>query len=465
MTDPVPGPAIEFRPPVPAIPADHPSFLRFLSAARTNALQIWPAAAYEEPALVHRSLGRTRVLMNAAEGIARVLLDNPANYRRSPASIRILRPIVGNGLLLSEGEAWRHQRRTIAPRMLPVLSRHIADSATRAAARLGSALGAPVDLLRVMQELALDVAGRSMFSLETADHQAAMRGLLTHYAEKLARPHLLDMILPPHLTSPRDLARRRFSTEWMGLIERMMAPRLAEPEAAVPRDLFDLLRAARDPETGAAFDRAALRDQTATMIAAGHETTGVTLFWALYLLANAPGAQDWVAAEVAEADLSPEAVGTTLPLLVRTRSVVQEALRLYPAAATLIRQAVGPDEVAGVRIPKGALVFISPWVLHRHAALWRQPHDFVADRFLGAAPERFAYLPFGAGPRVCVGAQFALAEATIILAAMIQAFTVRMADARPVLPVSVVTTQPDAAPGFFLAPRTASAPRHARPDR
>jgi cytochrome P450 len=134
---------------------------------------------------------------------------------------------------------------------------------------------------------------------------------------------------------------------------------------------------------------------------------------------------------------------------------VQEALRLYPPAYTIVRQARADDNAGGIAVPAGTIVFIAPWVLHRHRRLWPQPDVFDPARFLpGApAPDRFAYLPFGVGPRVCIGAQFALTEATLVLAAMLKAFEIERADAEPVMPVGIVTTQPDHPPLFRLRPR------------
>jgi unspecific monooxygenase len=212
---------------------------------------------------------------------------------------------------------------------------------------------------------------------------------------------------------------------------------------------------ARDPETGIPFSAEALIDQVATLIAAGHETTGVALFWSLYLVSGAPVVEQWLAAEVTSLDLGPDNAAEVLSRLVYTRAVVQEALRLYPPAFTIVRQARKADDPGGVAVPAGGIVFISPWVLHRHRRLWSQPEVFDPDRFLpdSPPPDRFAYLPFGIGPRVCVGAQFALTEATLVLAKMIQAFRIERADGDPVVPVGMVTTQPNRRPLFGLRVR------------
>ena len=447
-----------YTPEVPARPAAELPTKEFLLAVRTNALGMWPNAAYEQDVLERQMPGRTQLLLNAPDAIHHVLVSNPANYRRSRASVRILRPITGNGLLLSEGEEWRHQRRTIAPtlapRMIPMLCGHIAGAAEAGIARLAEQPG-PVDLLAAMQFLALEIAGRSMFSMQMDAYGSEMRAQMQRFATRHAQPHLLDMLLPVWLPAPRDIGRALFRRRWMGLMDRIVATRIQAVHEGPPRDLFDALVAARDPETDTAFSRGELRDQVATMILAGHETTATTLFWSLTLLAAVPEEQQRVAEEVQGVDLSPEGAADSLKRLVRTRAVVSETLRLYPPAFVLVREAIGADRCGDVVIPAGSVVMISPWVLHRHRRLWPSPDSFDPRRFLPDAPPppRFAYLPFGAGPRICVGAQFAMAEATIVLARMIQAFQIERTDSRPILPVAVVTTQPDHAPGFRLKRR------------
>ena len=454
---PMRAPAL-FTPPRPTTPAEPLSFFAFLRAIRSNGLSMWPQAAYEQNVVRRSLLGGTSLLISAPAAIRHILVDNADNYRRTHASIRILRPITGDGLLLSTGEAWRHQRRTIAPalapRMLPLLTRHMVSATDETIARLAAQIHQPIDLLATMQTLALDIAGRSMFSLETRQYGAAIRALLTEYIP-YARPTLFDMLLPASIVTPRDLGRRRFQRRWMALIDSIMATRMAAPTTDTPRDLFDLLRAARDPDTGAAFSHDELRDQVATMILAGHETTAVALFWALTLLAAAPEAQDRIAAEAEKLNLSAEHVTETLDRLPITRAVVSETLRLYPPAFVIVRQALAADHCDGIDIPRGAVVMIAPWVLHRHHKLWRDPDAFDPTRFLPDAPPppRFTYLPFGAGPRICVGAQFALAEATLALAALTRAFHIAREDTTPVLPVAIVTTQPNHAPPFRLRPR------------
>jgi len=380
-------------------------------ALRDNAILAFPPEAFEEDVVYRSFFGRQQIILNRPAGIHHILVDNPDKYRRTPATMRILRPLLGNGLLLSQGEEWKHQRRTVAPafalRTMPLLARHVARAAEATVAGLAAAAEREIDLLTAMQSLALEIAGTSMFSVA------------------------------------------------MELIGRIIAERRGKGSAEAPRDLFDMLSTARDPESGATFSAEGLVDQVATLIAAGHETTGVALFWSLWLVAAAPDVQERLAAEAETLDLAPDNAAETLPELAYTRAVVHEALRLFPPAFTIVRQARNPDNAGGISIPAGAIVFISPWVLHRHRRLWRQPEVFDPSRFLpgAAAPDRFAYLPFGVGPRVCVGAQFALTEATLVLATMIKAFRIERADDDPVMPVGIVTTQPDHPPLFLLQPR------------
>jgi cytochrome P450 len=432
-------------------PAEAASGRGIARALGENALLAFPPDAFEQWAVVRSFFGRRQVILNRPAGIHHILVDNPANYRRTGATIRMLRPLLGGGLLLSEGEDWRQQRRTVAPafapRTIPLLARHIAQATGVLIDRLAGD-ARPIDLLAEMQFLALEIAGRSMFSLAMDRHGPELRELITGYAEHLGRPSLLDFLLPLPIPTPRDLGRQRFRRRWMALMRRLVAERRSVAGERSAGDLFDLLSAEeRDADR--------LADEFATFITAGHETTAVALFWSLYLVATTPAVQQRIAAEVAPLDLSPDGASEALPKLIYARAVVQEALRLYPPAFTLVRQARRADTADGIAISAGAVVMIAPWVLHRHRLLWSRPESFDPRRFMPGAtpPERYAYLPFGMGPRVCIGAQFALTEATLVLAAMVQSFHIEYADSEPVVPVAIVTTQPDHPPLFRVTPR------------
>jgi unspecific monooxygenase len=454
-----PTPALP-RPPMPTRPRTQLETLRVL---RRNPIELWGEAAYTQPVMSGRLLGRTRVLLSHPAAIRHVLLDNADNYRRTAASRRVLRPILGEGLLLAEGAAWRHQRRTIAPalapRTMPLLAGHVIGAAAALEPELESAAarGEPVSLFAVLRRLALTIAGRSMFSLEMDRFGGTLRTLMQRYAERHAAISMLDLLLPASVPSLADLGRRSFRAEWLRLLDAMIAERRAQAsESDAPRDLFDLLCAARDPETGEAFTHAQLRDEVSTLILAGHETTAVALFWACYLAALFPEQQDRMAGEVAGADLSVAGAATAVDALVETRAHLDESLRLYPPAFLIVREAVAADSLpGGFAVAPRTIISMAPWVLHRHRLLWAQPERFDPARFLpdAPAPDRFAYMPFGAGPRICVGARFALTEAVLVLARLFRDFRLEIAGSAEVMPIGRVTIQPDRPVAFRLRRR------------
>ena len=445
-------------PPSPPRAPDTMTALGRMAAMRDSMIGIWGQRAYEEDVIQGRFIGRSSFILNAPDAIRHVLVDNYENYTRTPAGIRMLRPILGEGLLIAQGRAWKHQRRTLAPAFTPhavsTLVPHMLAATDETITKLKQTSGAPVDLREAMQRMTLEIAARTMFSFGMSRHGAALRDFVMEYGSRLARPHFLDLLLPLGWPSPRDFPRARFRKRWTSFIAMLMAERRAagKNEGAPPRDLFDLMVAARDPETGKAFTDEQLGDQVATMILAGHETTATALFWSLYLLALDPVTQDALAIEVLGAS-----VNGTLDIegLKFTRAVVDETMRLYPPAFLIARAAAGPDTVAGFPVKKNDVILIAPWLLHRHEKLWRDPNAFIPSRFMPGAPppDRFAYLPFGVGARVCIGAHFALVEATLALAKMIGAFRIELIDKEPVMPIGVVTTQPDRSPMFRIAPR------------
>ncbi len=434
--------------------------LAMLEAMRRNPIAVWGPPAYRDMAVEGRFLGRAQILVNDPEAIGHILHANRTNYRRDVASRRMLRPVLGDGLLTAEGENWRRQRRAIAPSMAPraltLLARHVAEEAQTTEAALAGRLGAEVELLPAMQALALDIAGRSMFSLEMTSHVDEFREVLAEYQDGLSHPVAADFLLPEDAPSRIETRRTAFRERWVRLVDAMIGERFAAGrEEGVARDLLDMLADARDPETGEALDAATLRDDVATMILAGHETTAVTLFWSCFLLASHPDWQEELAAEAAPLDLSPAGAADAIAHMPALRRHVDEALRLYPPVFAIVREAIADDAVAGLTIPAGALLTISPFVMHRHERFWRAPTQFEPNRWAtDEAPARYAYLPFGAGPRVCIGATFALTEAVVVLGRLLQRFRLALAaGGEAVLPRGVVTTHPDRPVRFVLAGR------------
>ena len=445
-------------PPAPPRAPDNMTAFGRVMVMRKSAISAWSQRSYEEDIVRGRFFGRSSFVLNTPDSIRHVLVDNYENYVRTPAAIRVLRPILGEGLLIAEGRSWKHQRRTLSPAFTPravmPLIPHMLAATDQTIAKLRAARDAPVDLREAMQRMTLEIAGRTMFSFGMDRHGAALRDFVMEYGSNLARPHVFDLILPLSWPSPQDFARARFRKRWTEFVAMLMAERRAagKQEGAPPSDLFDLMGAARDPETGEAFTDEQLGDQVATMILAGHETTATALFWSLYLLALDPATQEQLAAEVKAATVDG---ALDIERLKFTRAVVDETMRLYPPAFLIARAAGAADTIAGMPVKKNDIVLIAPWLLHRHEKLWRDPTAFIPTRFMPPAPppDRFAYLPFGVGARVCIGAHFALVEATLALAKLIGAFKVDLIDKAPVMPVGVVTTQPDSSPMFRITPR------------
>ncbi len=359
-------------------------------------------------------------------------------------------------MLLSEGAEWKRQRRVLSPAFTPQhverIAPHFADASRGLIAGLEGR--SRVQLAVALQEAALDAAARSLFSLPIGGRGSRLAGLARSYIQGPGRPNVLDMIARREgdfawLTPGRILFRRR----WLKEIDQIVALRRAQqrPDGALD-DLLDLLIKARDPETGAPMPDAEIRDQTATMLAAGFETTARATFWTLYLLSRDLGEQARVREEIS-ADPPSRGIEGASRRWPRLRLALLEGMRLYPPAPMLFRTAVEPDRLLDVDIKTDAIVIISPWIIHRHRRLWDQPDAFIPARFEGSEREYLAggaYLPFGAGPRICIGAARALTEAAIMLAMVLERFALTLDDERELTPVSIITTAPSIDPWFRL---------------
>lgn len=441
-----------FVPPMPPLAPDRTGGLGILLRLRRDAFSAFPARCFDEPVLRLPLLGRDLVVAASPDAIRDVLATHPERYRRVSAGDRIFGALIGRGVAASEGEDWRRQRRILAPAFTPrtvtVLARHIATCAEKACSSLEAARGEPVDLLKAMQELSLDVACTTMFSLEAATFGREMRELLLFYAGGIGRPRASDFLLPRAVPTLTTLRRARFRKRWRALVLGLIARRRAGLPPGAPRDLFDLLS---DAYAGEEEDL--LADEVSTMIFAGHETTGLTLFWACRLLAGAPEWSRAVRREAEGVDLSPGGAGEALTRLPVTRAVVDEALRLYPPAYMTARHAAVDHDILGVPVRRGALVLMPFSLLHRNPRLWSAAERFDPGRFLGTSrPDRFSFLPFGAGPRVCIGAQLATAEVALVLARLLRRNDLEMEDGAPVLPIGSFATRPSRTPLFRLRP-------------
>lgn len=443
-------------PPAPPVhPKDLPA-LRLLFGSIRNNLAIWPDHAFEIAFSRNRLFGIESVLINDPAGVRHVIATNAANYVRPAMVPRLLRPLAGQGVFLAEGGEWRRQRRLLSPSFTPhnvnILLPHFIAAATDLVRQLEKQPSA--DLSAAYQMAALNAVLRSLFSMPDQDERDRLGDLVRQYVTGPGRPQIFDAFATSETSFAFSLrGRRAFQKRWFAAVDAIIAARRAAPHETDHRDLLDLLIAARDPETGESLAADEIRDQCATMIFAGYETTARLLFWTSYLLTLDHGEQTRLRAEIAA--FPPERV-TRLEDLghwPRLRLVLLEALRLYPPAPILVREPVDDDVIMGEPIRRGVPLYVAPWVLHRHRKHWQHPTAFIPDRFAGAsAPwtSGGAYLPFGAGPRICIGAVFALAEAQIMLATILTRHTLAVEGTRPVLPVGRLTILPDYTPMFRL---------------
>lgn len=418
-----------------------------LRAARRNLLEILPDLAVRQPMVSGRTGLRWHMVMEPG-AIRRILLENVDNYPKSRATKNILRPAIGDSLFIAEGAHWRWQRRAVAPvfshRNVAALAPVMQAAARRSAERIGSAEGRAVDVLDEMVRTTFDVISEVTFSGEGSFDSAAVHRAIDAYIAEAGKISLLDMLgMPDWLPRPGRLLSARAVGQMRRVADQAIEARRQRGRADVP-DLLDLLLAGQDPETGRRMTTSQLRDNLLTFIVAGHETTALTLAWSLYLCAFDSAVQDRARAEVA-AVVGDAAVGAVhLEQLVVLRQIVDEALRLYPPAGILSRSARQGDMLCGREIRPGDTVMIPIYALHRHHQLWSEPNAFRPQRFADrGAIDRYAYLPFGGGPRICIGASFAIQEAVLILAALLARFRFDLVPGRTPAPVMILTLRPD----------------------
>lgn len=436
-----PAPVLAAPPPLPK----RPSLFTILWRLHKNSIAAWSDDCFREDMIVSRFMFRRSLIASNPAAVKHVLLDNAENYVKTRIARAVLKPL-GQGLLISEGATWRRQRRIMAPAFHPRRVESFAPAMIAAAEELRARwqalpAGSRVDVASEMAGLTLEIIVRTMFSSDIGAETAEVRAAMTDYQLTGGRPSIPDLLGLPWLR----LRRRRVEDTTVAIdrtIYRLIAER--REQGGPTDDLLGLLLAARDEETGEGMSDSQLRDELATIITAGHETTANALTWAWYLLALHPAVEETLHAELAA--LGGHAPShADVPRLVYTRMVLEEAMRLYPPAHTMSREALADDEVLGIAIPKGSVIIISPWIIHRHETLWERPGVFDPERFAPGKAEsrpRYAYIPFGGGPRICIGAHFALTEAILILATLAQHFSPRLQPRQKVEPLGLITLSP-----------------------
>jgi cytochrome P450 len=394
-----------------------------------------------------------------------VLLDNGANYVKGGMEQRVSGKGMSRGAAENMDESWRTRRKIMSPsfdyRSLPGFASIISDATEKMLAgwdRLQP--GAQVEVPSAMLHLSSEVISRILFSTEHREVSAVMDRISGQYRTE-TMVDLLDFI--PLLNRARRSFRRRMDHRMFrhmaATIDQVIERRTREGDATRD-DLMSRLMLMRDQETGNRISTEELRTNAATLYTVGHETVAQTLTWIWYLLSQHPQHERKLHRELDTVLAGRSPAHEDIDNLPYTRMIIEEALRLYPPFYTLAwREALADDEVCGVAIPRGATISIVPWILHRHRKLWEQPDRFDPERFLpdrSAGRPRMAFLPFGAGPRVCTGAAFAMTETTMILAAVAQRYRLRLVPGHKVEPQARLLLRPRYGLPVTLEPRTDS---------
>lgn len=384
--------------------------------------------------------------------VERVLSSNRANYPKS-FSYQVLGGVLGEGLLTTEGDLWLRHRRMLqavfSRRRLASLVPPMAEAAEDLLARWDpwADTGARIDAAAEMTRFTLDVVGRALFGTDVVREARELGDHLTFLLRELARRldsgvGALSLIFVD-LPGPRNHRILRAVDGLDGIVHRLIAERRDKEEGR--EDLLSLLLAARDEGTGAGLTDRQVRDHVMTFLLAGHETTANALAWALYLLSLHPRVARAVREEAVDALRGRTPTADDLERLPYTRAVVSEALRLYPPVPFLERDVLEDDHAGGYRIPAGSMVSLSPYLTHRHPEFWQHPEGFDPERFLGDRAKgrpRFAYFPFGGGPRQCIGAGFAVQEAVLGLTTIVRRFRLELTPGARVEPHPGITLRP-----------------------
>jgi cytochrome P450 len=457
------------RPPAPLPRRDPLGPIALLRALWTNPLECWTEEHFQKPVVTTKiGLWRMAVVHDPA-ALRRVLVDNRANYRKDAFQRRVMSAL-GDGLLTAEGENWHVQRRMLAPiftrKMLATFAPAMVEAANRQVERWASREGDLVDVAQDLTRLTLEVLERTIFSDGLGRDTETVRAAMRIYFDSIGRIDPFDLVgLPeylPRLSRLGALSSLKLFRKAVDSIIATRRQRLEEGCDTLARDILTLLLDAKDPETGRTLGENGIKSNIITLIVAGHETTASALVWSLVLLARSPEWRERLKAEVAREGEEPlEDLPDRLP---ETRAVLEEALRLYPPLPAISRMALDADVLAGVPIQPRTLIVVAPYVVHRHRLLWENPDAFDPSRFLPGARDAidpFAYLPFGRGPRGCIGIQFALQEATLALQAIVRRLDLDLPAGQPVWPVHRITLQPR--DGLMMRVKSRSAAAHARP--
>lgn len=453
-----------YIPPHPKPLERDPGLIETVLGAYSNLVATWPEKYYRSCVDEFRILRRQVVVVNAPEAVRYVMVIRNANFeRKSPQMRRALAPLLGDGLFISDGATWKRRRPLVADvvhkRRMKDFAPTMTDVAEMWSARWRE-IGPDreIRLHSEMTALTAEIIARTVFGSELGA-QAANRVIegFTSYQDGIDSFNV-GYFLGADEGWPIFMGRKRKRAMAMvhGVVEHVVSAHMEG--RGQDGSLLDLMIRRKRSGEGAELDIAALRNEAATIFMAGHETTATALTWAWYLLSKAPSAEQKLHEEIesvcGEAPIGLEQAGR----LRWCRAVIMEALRLYPPVPLLPRQAREADQVGGVRVEKGALVIISPWLLHRARDLWDRPNHFAPERFVdGTTIAPFSYIPFSVGPRICAGLNFGLDEAILCLATLARRHRVTPRPGYRADPKCRLTLRPAGGVPARLVPRNAAA--------
>ena len=387
-----------------------------------------------------------RILLSHPDFIEQVLVIQQGKFHKSELTKRVTEGLLGQGLLISEGEFWRRQRRLAQPAFHRIRINEYASTMLESAqARIQEWRdGEERDIAGEMMALTLDVAVRTLFGTtlpaEARQVGPAMTFLMRYQLGRQRSP----IRIPEHWPTPRNRRAERERTFIDSLVYRIIQDREAQPPADHPNDLLSMLMAAMD-EDGSQMTPKQLRDETMTLFLAGHETTAQMLGWTWYMLGENPPAEARLHEELSSVLGGRPPGAADLGRLPYLHAVMSEVLRMYPPAYILARTSIEPCHIGGYDFPTGSTMLFSPWVVHYDRRYYDDPGRFRPERWLDGLANRLpagAYFPFGNGPRRCIGQGFALLEAAIVIGTLAQRFRFRLVPGHPVVPEPLVTLRP-----------------------
>jgi cytochrome P450 len=437
------------------------TLLEDLRLLQRNPLSLLKRSASQYGEVVYYPLGPLKVfLLNHPDAIQHVLQSNNRNYSKDTFQYNKLSSITGSGLLTSDGDHWLRQRRLIQPAFYRTRIRAFSNLMTGSIARMldrwdhSYKKGEIIDVDSEMMRLALEIIGLALFTADFSDESKdlaqAVLIALDHIIHSARNPIGLPDRFPTARSRRYRAALKMLDASVYDLIRNRRQELGFKPGSGEQEnpDLLSLLLQARDEESGSGMSDQQLRDEILTLIIAGHETVASALTWTWLLLSQNPTVEEQLYIELAKTLAGRIPTAEDLPNLPFSRMVFEEALRLYPPAWIITRRAIGEDEIVcgkKYRIPAGALVVISPYLIHRHPQFWEFPDLFDPTRFTSerSAPRpRYAYIPFGGGPRLCIGDYFATVEAQLILATIGQRYRLELIPGQPIDPEPLVTLRP-----------------------